>query len=579
MWLPADAEAALHLLESNPMKSHTRPASWGWFLLAALCFSLQVVPRFWSDSPTNDEPLEWTNGFYYWSGDLHHNLNHPPFATAVQALPARVWLGPGPDLDRLDYMERGFYFLFNRSPGQWADLLASGRAVTFCFGLGIGLLLFGFLRERDPVAALVAGALWAFEPTGLAYSGYVMSDLPLAFLTLAAVLAFGKSLGRPGWTWAVGTGVLAAMAATAKFSGLALFPIFAWGEWRHALGRSGTRALRETRNRWAWGVVGFLSWIFLLYLPCWWGLPGSGPWDSLRLFLAGLKDLLSFAGAGHPVFFLGAAGRRNHWLYYPTAFLLKTPIPFLVLLSWAGWGSLMRRWRAPDLGMASALVLFVSIVPTQNLGVRYLLPAIPFLILIAATAAARLWETRGSHSRAARWGVAGLILWQAVSVALAYPGHLAYFNDAVPAGMKARLLGDSNLDLGQDVKRLAERASVKGWPPVRLVQSSGFDPAAYGMAWEFWTDRDLEGPQPGRVYAVDVSFLQLGPVFEPSLTPLAQSWITQIPPTERVGDSWWVWVIPGDPGPDSGRRIRSVPGSVRFKGLRPKEWPAPLGFF
>lgn len=115
------------------------------------------------------------------------------------------------------------------------------------------------------------------------------------------------------------------------------------------------------------------------------------------------------------------------------------------------------------------------------------------------------------------------------------------------------------MDIGQDEKRLAETARQRGWENIKLAQFGGaIDPSAYGMKWNYWTQKDLTAPQPGQVYAVNVFLLQLGPAFLPSLTPIAKSWVISTPPTGRVGDTWLFFEIPGKPVPDSSPIIPSV---------------------
>ena len=57
-----------------------------------------------------------------------------------------------------------------------------------------------------------------------------------------------------------------------------------------------------------------------------------------------------------------------------------------------------------------------------------------------------------------KYGILGiLIVWQIISVVSIYPHFLAYFNEAIGGPSKGYLyVVDSNLDWGQDLKRLAE---------------------------------------------------------------------------------------------------------------------------
>jgi hypothetical protein len=194
------------------------------------------------------------------------------------------------------------------------------------------------------------------------------------------------------------------------------------------------------------------------------------------------------------------------------------------------------------------------------MGIRYLLPSFPFLILMGAFLAEHLWNWRPS------WGihggkllVSGLLMFHCESALAQSPHFMSYFNELVPSERKVFFLGDSNLDMGQDVKRLAETAKQRGWGTVKLALFGGaVDPSVYGMKWNYWTKKDLAGPQPGQVYAVNMFLLQLGPIFVPSLKSIAESWVISTPPTGRVGDSWIFFEIPGKAAPDPSTPIPSV---------------------
>ena len=65
-----------------------------------------------------------------------------------------------------------------------------------------------------------------------------------------------------------------------------------------------------------------------------------------------------------------------------------------------------------------------------------------------ASAAGRPWSLKAL-------AISCLLLWQGVSVVRVYPSFLAYFNEVIdgPDG-GARYVVDSNLDWGQDLRRL-----------------------------------------------------------------------------------------------------------------------------
>jgi len=308
---------------------------------------------------------------------------------------------------------------------------------------------------------------------------------------------------------------------------------------------------------WAWGFLGFSALICLLYLP-------GTLWEAHHGFPAvyfwnGLQNLIDYSDFHHPTYFLGQASRQNHWLYFPLAFSLKTTLPlFLLTLASAIYGAGRRPfsmwlWITP-------LILFFSILPVQNLGVRYLLPMFPFLILMSADLLNLLWNWRPArNARAGKLCVLGLLLWHAVSTVSSAPNMISYFNELVSKDRRLYYLGDSNLDMGQDIKRVAQTAANRGWKNIKLAQFGGtLTPSLYGMKWEPWTGKDLTGPQTGHVYLVNALLFQLGPVFEPTLGPIAQSWMVRTKPTGQIGDTWFYFEIPGTTVKDSSPRLSSV---------------------
>ena len=91
----------------------------------------------------------------------------------------------------------------------------------------------------------------------------------------------------------------------------------------------------------------------------------------------------------------------------------------------------------------------VSAFSSLNLGIRHVLPIYPFLYAACAIA---LFDA----SRRIRIAAAVLVVAQALTAVIAYPSYLSYFNPLIGSARNAdRVLIDSNLDWGQDLRRLA----------------------------------------------------------------------------------------------------------------------------
>jgi hypothetical protein len=537
------------------------------FSIFALLFCAQVFPRIQGDSLTADEPTDITNGYYYLTkGDTRTPHNHPPVAGALTSWPLLFmhlktfplpnpldklpYVGPHPNIwSQEDVIDRAHHFLFDWNLESLAEITFWTRLTSLGLGLGVGFLLFWVLR-KEPWWLLGALGLWAFDPLLGALSGLAKTDIAPAFFFFLAVLAFQRASMKTSPEPPLTAGVLTALAVGCKFYGLVLLPLFALLEWFNERERFKPRPFtgkvaQSLLRRWGLGTTGFLLTLFLIYLPATLGLPDHPwPWNSLS---EKLGEDLAYAAGTHPVFFLGQAGVTSHWYYLPCAFVLKEPIPLLALLGLILLLALKKRLILPAWQWVPPLVFTLALLGAPNLGVRYLLPAFPFLFLLGGRAFAWMFQAEhGTNARAWRLAALGFLAWQVLSVGLQAPRALSYFNDWVPADQRMFLLGDSNLDWGQDLKRLASEAEKRGWGRVKLAYYGAVDPRVYGLDWEPWTGEDLKGPQDGQVYAVNASFFQLAPIAYPPARPIAQSWIQALSPAGRVGDTWFYFEIPGN---------------------------------
>lgn len=161
---------------------------------------------------------------------------------------------------------------------------------------------------------------------------------------------------------------------------------------------------------------------------------------------------------GHPSFLLGETRRLGWWYFYLVALAVKTPLPLLLLglpglalLAVRGWRERQLALLAPPLCFTVILV-FCCLYSHINIGVRHVLVLYPLLAMGAASAVVACWHAWR------RWQARGLIvalaLWQFSTVVSAYPDYLAYFNFTA-GDHPERILVDSDLDWGQDLRRLS----------------------------------------------------------------------------------------------------------------------------
>ncbi|NTU69971.1 hypothetical protein HGB13_04095, partial [bacterium] len=172
------------------------------------------------------------------------------------------------------------------------------------------------------------------------------------------------------------------------------------------------------------------------------------------------------ATGGHTSFLLGQLS-NGWWYYYIIAFLVKTPIPAIVFIfsSFVFWKPKKDKDNiAKMVLLIPVFVLFGFALSTRiNLGIRYLLPIFPLLYVFLSFLAERFSFkdirnlAKNKFSFAGIFGVIFIVLisWHLVSSLRIYPSYLAYFNEAIGGPQNGmRYVTDSNLDWGQDVKRL-----------------------------------------------------------------------------------------------------------------------------
>jgi hypothetical protein len=524
------------------------------FLLCALFFSLQVIPRWWGDSIVTDEEWYLTAAYDYWT----HGDVWTPFGTsapgALCGLPLLAMdLKPSLEANNT-YTGRAYCFLYLDNGAKLLTLTAAARSVTWLISLALGFLLYRLARGAPLAEGTAILLLWAFEPTLLAYGGTAQNDLAVAFWFFLAVLLLNKAHGAHRvWPFAL-AGFTAGLAAAARYNGALILSVFGVMEilrWYIPSQNQGVAAPADgplQRLKQEAALLGGLTLaVFLSFLPGAFFAPThSNPFAFyvryLSNFLHQQTQLTSL-----PLFFAGRFWENGTYLNFPYHFFYKTTLPFFFLLVLAAVLGLTRRIQIPRWIWIPPLVyLALFFLGLKSMVLRHALPAYPFLILIAAKAFAWLWEA--AHRR---WpGLAGafpalLLALHAASVLDCFPHHLAYANDLMPEWKKPSSLYAFNWDVGQDVKRLAELGTKRGWGRVKLMTSQRIDPYFYGLPWDPWTWQDLSQPRAGKVYALDPAFVWDDPNYA-KMFALECPWVGKIKPTGTVGGTWYYYEIPGN---------------------------------
>ena len=544
----------------------------------------QMVTAMGVTSAVVDEPAHLTSGYLALTQrDLRVNREHPPLVKVLAALPL-IPLHPVLPPDPPDAAPRGSEdyefdasrrFLYHANDAD--RLLFHARLPIVVLTLLAGLTLYLWARALfGKATALASLAMMAFEPNLLAHGRLVTTDMGATLFTLATIACLERALAHrqsPTGSWWLATGLFLGLGLCSRFSMLLLIPIMAGivaidsivtmpGLARIAAmpGQAIPRGLRPAAR--LAGLAVALA-IALLVLNAGYGLahggvglfplaagPVSGPlvteplasmtaspvlrYTPLpvpRLFLEGL-DLARWKNAHveGPGYLNGAISADGWWSWFLLALAMKTTIPLLVL-SAAGLAWLCLRARdpagrrklAPVILPCLGFLILVTAMSRAQIGLRYILPVLPFLCLAAGYAAGELW---GSSRRLALALAGPLLLWHAGAALVVHPYHLAYFNEAAGGPDNGyRHLVDSNLDWGQDLGGLKRFLTANGIPRVHLFYFGTADPDYYG----------IERAAPGEPGYFAVSATHLAGVYLPDPGYLAP--FREMAPTATIGHS------------------------------------------
>ncbi|MEK7767095.1 MAG: glycosyltransferase family 39 protein, partial [bacterium] len=362
-------------------------------------WAAQAILSFTGDRKTAhfDEQIHLAHGYIYWTqGDYRPGHDTPPLAHMAETFPLLFMNLRLPDgWQTLDKWTLGDRFV-NQNAAPAARILLWGRLPVVGFGLLLGWMLWRWTASlAGPAAGLTALALFAFDPLHLSRAWFVGSDLTLSCLALAATWAWWRALGSGRARDALMAGALAGAAIATKFSALFLLPshallAFIVSRTSYELpGDAGSLVVRRggARPRPAVPLVRLTAAAGLAAVAVLLLVYQGG---NLTEFAAGFQEQMRAVKGGFHNFFNGHYSATGWWYFFPVAFLVKTPIPILFLSLggvWAAWRNPDLRRHLPALLIPPAVLFLLACRSSVQLGLRYILPLYPFLMILGGLAA------------------------------------------------------------------------------------------------------------------------------------------------------------------------------------------------
>ena len=256
----------------------------------------------------SDDPQWGETDFHRPAGLFLWEIGNDVARTMFLARVPMIWLG----------------LLLAAVAGRWAAAMAAS------WGLG----------RAAGAAGLVALGLVALDPNVLAHTRLVTTDLGLAAGATAAGFTLWRFLRRPSWLAALLAGACLGLLQNTKFTALLFVPLFAlvvavalWLQWRTIDRRLLAQLLvayPAAALLTLWATNGFQAGPLNAPLPLLGDLGGRVV--PLSHYLDQLLDIGGRLQVGTPAFLLGRYSDSGWWWYFPVAFLVKTPLPILLLL-------------------------------------------------------------------------------------------------------------------------------------------------------------------------------------------------------------------------------------------------------
>jgi 4-amino-4-deoxy-L-arabinose transferase-like glycosyltransferase len=514
-------------------------------LLAVMAATMVAVVR--QKGITVDEFVMIPAGYHHLTeGDFRPVSEHPPLAKLAAALPLLFADVEAPRRGSHDLQNSGDYSVlvhdFWRANDERYETIGFwSRVPAIALTVLLGAVVFIYARRYwGTRAALFAVALFTLEPTVLAHGRVAQTDIPSALGFLVLSFTSFEYFRTPSSLRAAFVGLAFGLAAVTKFSMIALGPVLML-LWLGLLIVAPNRGLRRTHlvaQAIPLALAALLAinaaYFFQLGRP----VPSRGSVSrlvipaSLEEPLSGLSDIadrvlrpslppqfvsgiaLQFDHVvkGHRAGLLGQYGTDGWWYYFPVAFALKTTLPFLVVSAAAVWWALRRLRTAPEgrlLILLLPVMLFTTLLMLSpiNIGVRYYLPAYPFLFILGGAFLDGVVHRYRRHAMRVSMMLVAVFSWIAAEAVRAYPDHMTYMNQLARNAPHWWYLSDSNVEWGDDVRGLARYLRARGEQRVGCALLNAQALERYGIERTSIMVGPGHRPEGTRYIAIGASFL------------------------------------------------------------------------
>lgn len=561
-------------------------------LIAILLLLFMLVVAILSmrdESAIMDEVAHIPAGYSYLTQrDMRLNPEHPPLLKDLSAIIPSLFMKDINFPDDLNAWQNkvngqwnfGFNFLYN-SDNNADKIIFWSRIPMLLILLILGFYIFCWTKELfGPKTGLFALFLFSFSPTFIAHGRYVTTDVGAAAAFFIATYYFVKYLKNSSNKNLILAGITFGIAQLIKFSLFLLVPTFGLLLliWIIAAKK------RFWKHVWKFTlilIIGYLL-IYPVYLFHVANYPAEKqisdtdyhashfPFKGIRKplvwmaktpilrpyaqYFLGLFMVFQRATGGNTTFFLGDVTNKGWHHYFPIVYAIKTPLALHILtiiaLLFLAWR--IPKKRFPELAMLIFIIIYwaFSIKSNLNIGVRHVLPTFPFIYILISGQIKRIFDyVKGKKLfRILRFALCILLIWYAFSSLSIFPYYLTHFNELIGGAKNGyKYVTDSNLDWGQDLKRLAKWVDENNIKKIKVDYFGGATVEYYlGDKFErWWADRNPQEAKNSWL-AVSATFLQQNQAIPTKgwVQPTDYyMWLYKYEPVIVIGNSIFVYYI------------------------------------
>ena len=530
------------------------------------------------DSATTDEPIHILSGYEYWQKNYSVNPEHPPLGKQIATLPLELIIKPTLPIDiKFERAMNDYYYdswnetrsyaqnwLYNTSGNNPDKIVFSARLMVVFATIFFAIALFFITRKwYGKTASLITVFLFCLSPIILTHGHLANTDMWMTIGYFLAIFSLVWLLENPKISRIIIAAIIFSIALLLKFSAVLLVPVL-------ALLWLAKYYYSKKDQKYSWYNFIKTTFVFLmvslLFIWADYGFPTrfapklihssnysytNIPLQTLApilqhlpipIYLKGLIMVFSSTLSYRNAFILGHSFSSGVWYYFPFAFLVKEPLSLLILL-FSGifyWIFRKRKLEFRDwiLIIPVSIYLLTSVTSKLNIGIRHLMPIYPFIFIFIGYFVSEFYEKYRSVYRTKLFTfyflLFTLLAWYFYANILIYPYYMTYFNE-LAGGPKngPNLLSDSNIDWGQDMKRLSNWLDEQNiTEPIKMEYfwSGYIQPEYYGINF---VSLEQNNPNQKGWIAIGTSALQV-PEF---------NWLQNYQPTKIIGNSLYIYYV------------------------------------